>query len=96
MTAKLWILAALLLLVLVLAIAVGYAKPGPGRRTLARLGATAFFAFLAAFFWLSPFTARGGFLTGMAMFFSIGGLLSVWKLLSGLRGGDEGSESATH
>lgn len=109
---KLWILAALALCVLGLAIATGHAKPGTRRRALARLGATCFFAFLVAFFWLAPEFAqfvkhlrgkeaelgeRSGFLTGMAVFFSIGGLLSVWKLVTTLRGGgSSGSESATH
>lgn len=109
---KLWVLAALALLVLGLAVATGQQKPGRGRRALARLGATGFFAFLVAFFWLSPEFAqlvkhllgrdaselgeRSGFLTGMAVFFSIGGLLSAWKLVAGLKGGDGGGESATH
>ena len=93
---KLAILGGILLCVLGLAIAVGHARPGASRRTLARLGATAFFAFLASFFWLSPFTTRGGFLTGMAVFFSIGGAISTWKLLAGLRGGAASEKSATH
>jgi hypothetical protein len=96
MAAKLLILGAALLSVLGLAIAVGFAKPGATRRSLARLGATAFFAFLAAFFWLSPFTERGGFLTGMALFFSIGGTVSAWKLIAGMQAGVAGEKSATH
>jgi hypothetical protein len=96
MSTKLAILGALLLLVLALAIATGNAKPGTLRHTLARLGATSFFAFLAAFFWLSPFTTRGGFLTAMAVFFSIGGALSAWKLISGLGARGAGETSATH
>ena len=96
MAVKLLILGGILASVLGLAIAVGHAKPGASRRTLARLGATAFFAFLAAFFWLSPFTARGGFLTGMAVFFSIGGAVSAWKLVAGMQAGAAGEKSATH
>jgi len=90
MSTKLLMLGAILAVVLAFAIATGYAKPGASRRTLARSGATAFFAFLASFFWLSPFTERGTFLTGMAVFFSIGGGISVWKLFAGL-----GSSAAT-
>lgn len=93
---KLLILGGILLCVLGLAAAVGHAKPGASRRTLARLGATAFFAFLSAFFWLSPFTSRGGFFTGMAIFFAIGGAISTWKLLAGLQGGAAGETSAVH
>jgi hypothetical protein len=96
MSMKLAILGGILLCVLGLAIAVGNAKPGASRRSLARLGATAFFAFLAAFFWLSPFTGRGGFLTGMAIFFSIGGAISAWKLVSGLKSDAAGEKSAVH
>lgn len=96
MAMKLVILGGILLCVVGLAAAVGHAKPGASRRTLARLGATAFFAFLASFFWLSPFVARGGFLTGMAIFFSIGGAISAWKLLAGLQGGAAGEKSAVH
>jgi ABC-type Fe3+-siderophore transport system permease subunit len=93
---KLAILAGILLCVLGLAIATGYTNPGAKRRTLARAGATAFFAFLASFFWLSPFTARGGFLTGMSVFFAIGGTISAWKLVAGLSAGAAGEKSATH
>ena len=96
MSAKLIILGGILLCVLGLAIAVGHAQPGAARRTLARLGATAFFAFLASFFWLSPFTARRGFFTGMAVFFSIGGAISAWKLVAGMQAGAAGEKSATH
>jgi hypothetical protein len=96
MAMKLVILGAILLSVLGLAIAVGHAPAGATRRSLARLGATAFFAFLASFFWLSPFTARGGFLTGMAVFFSIGGAISAWKLVAGLTASAGGEKSATH
>jgi hypothetical protein len=96
MAMKLSILGGILLCVLALAISVGYARPGASRRTLARLGATTFFAFLASFFWLSPFKARGGFLTGLAVFFSIGGAISVWKLVAGMRAGAAGEQSATH
>ena len=95
-TTKLMILGAIALLVLGLAIVVGNAKPGASRRTLARAGATAFFAFLASFFWLSPFAQRRGFLTGMAVFFSIGGAISVWKLVAGMQSGGTGEKSATH
>lgn len=109
---KLWILAGLALLVLASAIATGRQKPGAPRRTLARAGATGFFAFLVAFFWLSPEFAvfvkqlvgrnavlapRTGFLTAMAVFFSIGGLISAWKLIASLRGGEKrAGDSATH
>ncbi|HEY8120011.1 MAG TPA: hypothetical protein VII78_01735 [Myxococcota bacterium] len=96
MTAKLVVLAALLGGVLVLAIAVGNAKPGASRRILARAGATAFFAFLAAFFWLSPFSARGEFLTAMALFFSLGGTISVVKLVGSMQSRGAGEKSATH
>lgn len=96
MSTKLWILGALAGAVLGLSIATGYAPAGASRRTLARLGATAFFAFLAAFFWLSPFAERGGFLTGMAAFFSIGCALSAWKLVAGLSARAVGEKSATH
>jgi hypothetical protein len=96
MSTKLLVLGAIALAVLVISIATGSAAPGATRRTLARLGATAFFAFLAAFFWLSPFAERGGFLTGMAVFFSIGGGVSVWKLIAGLSAGSAGEKSATH
>ena len=96
MAAKLWILGAVAALVLGLAIAVGNAKPGAPRRTLARAGATAFFALLASFFWLSPFGARSRFLTGMAVFFSIGGAISVWKWVAGMRAAGTGETSATH
>lgn len=109
---KLWILAGLALFVLASAIATGQQKAGATRRTLARLGATGFFAFFVAFFWLSPEFAvfmkqlvgrdavlapRSGFLTGMAAFFSIGGLISAWKLVAGIGGGGPGAgDSATH
>lgn len=109
---KLWILAGLGLFVLASAIATGQQKPGATRRTLARLGATGFFAFFVAFFWLSPEFAvfvkqlvgrnavlapRSGFLTGMAAFFSIGGLISAWKLVASLgRGEKSAGDSATH
>jgi hypothetical protein len=96
MSTKLLILGGILSSVLGLAIAVGYANPGASRRTLARLGATTFFAFLASFFWLSPFAERGGFFTGLAVFFSIGGAISVWKLVAGMRAGAAGEKSATH
>jgi hypothetical protein len=96
MSMKLLILGGILVCVLGLAIAVGHANPGASRRTLARLGATLFFAFLASFFWLSPFTARGGFLTGVAVFFSIGGAISTWKLVAGMQGTAAGEKSATH
>jgi hypothetical protein len=95
MSTKLLILGATLACVLGLAIATGYAKPGAARRRLARLGATAFFAFLALFFWLSPFAERGGFLTAMAAFFSIGGAISVWKLVTEA-GAGVSEKSATH
>ena len=93
---KLMILGAIAALVLGLTIAVGNAKPGATRRALARAGATAFFAFLSSFFWLSPFAARGRFLTGMAVFFSIGGAISAWKLIAGLQAGAASEKSATH
>jgi hypothetical protein len=96
MSTKLLILGAILLCVLGLAIVVGHANPGASRRTLARLGATAFFAFLASFFWLSPFSVRGGFFTGLAVFFAIGGVISLWKLAAGLGAGAMGEKSATH
>jgi len=97
MATKLVILGAMLVAVLGLAVATGYAKPGGARRTLARLGATAFFVFLASFFWLSPFTERGGFLTGMAVLFSIGCAISTWKLIAGLGAGEAaGEKSATN
>jgi hypothetical protein len=96
LSTKLVILGALLVLVLALAIATGHAKPGALRRSLARVGATGFFAFLATFFWLSPFTTRGGFLTAMAVFFTIGGALSAWKLIAGLGARGAGETSATH
>jgi hypothetical protein len=96
LTTKLVILGARAALVLGLAIAVGNTKAGSSRRTLARAGASAFFAFLASFFWLSPFAVRGRFLTGMAIFFSIGGAISVWKLVSGLSGSGASEKSATH
>jgi len=96
MSTKLLILGGILLCVLGLAIMVGHANPGASRRTLARLGATAFFAFLASFFWLSPFTVRGGFFTGLAVFFAIGGAISVWKLVAGMQTGAAGEKSATH
>jgi apolipoprotein N-acyltransferase len=96
MAMKLAILGGILLCVLALAVAVGRAQPGDARRTLARLGATAFFAFLASFFWLSPFTERGGFLTGMAVFFTIGGAVSTWKLIAGMQSAAAGEKSATH
>ncbi len=109
---KLWILAGLALALLGLAIATGQQKPGAARRTLARLGATAFFAFLVSFFLLSPELAqlvkhvlgrdasqlgeRSGFLTGLAIFFSIGGLVSAWKAFAGRKGGESGGAHATH
>jgi hypothetical protein len=96
MSTKLLVLGAIALAVLALSLATGNAAPGATRRTLARLGATAFFAFLAAFFWLSPFTTRGRFLTGMAVFFSIGCAVSVWKTLAGLASGAGAEKSATH
>jgi hypothetical protein len=96
MPMKLAVLGAIALLVFGLAIATGYANPGASRRTLARAGATAFFAFLASFFWLSPFTERGGFLTGMAVFFAIGGSISAWRLLANLTASAAGEKSATH
>jgi hypothetical protein len=96
MAMKLAILGGILLGVVGLAAAVGHTAPGAARRSLARLGATTFFAFLASFFWLSPFTERGGFLTGMAVFFAIGGTISAWKLASGLRAGAASEKSATH
>jgi hypothetical protein len=96
MSTKLALLGAIALLVLGLAVATGYANPGASRRTLARAGATAFFAFLASFFWLSPFTERGGFLTGMAVFFSVGLTLSAWKLIAGLSAAAAGEKSAVH
>jgi apolipoprotein N-acyltransferase len=96
MAMKLVILGSILVGVLGLAIAVGHAKPGASRRALARLGATLFFAFLASFFWLSPFTARGGFFTGMSVFFSIGGAISAWKLVAGMQATAAGEKSATH
>ena len=96
MTTNLLVLGVVALLVFGLAVATGYANPGASRRTLARAGATSFFAFLACFFWLSPFTERGGFLTGMAVFFSIGGSLSAWKLLAGLGTGGTAEKSAIH
>jgi len=97
MTPKLLILGAIGLCVLGLAIATGYAKPGSARRRLARLGATAFFGFLASLFWLSPFGARGGFLTTMAVLFSVGGAISAWKLIAEHGAGDTAREkSATH
>lgn len=95
MSMKLVVLGAIALLVFGLAVATGYAS-GASRRTLARAGATAFFAFLASFFWLSPFTERGNFLTGMAVFFSVGLTLSAWKLLAGLGAGASAEKSATH
>jgi hypothetical protein len=82
--------------VLALAIATGYAPAGARRRSLARLGATLFFAFLTSFFWLSPFKARPPFFTGLAVFFAIGGTISVWKLVSGLSGAAGSERSATH
>jgi hypothetical protein len=96
MSTKLLILGAIALAVLGLAIATGYTNPGAARRTLARGGATAFFAFLSSFFWLSPFTARGGFLTGMSVFFAIGGTISAWKLVAGLSASAAGEKSATN
>lgn len=96
MSTKLMILGAIAALVLGLAIAVGNEKPGAARRMLARAGATAFFALLASFFWLSPFGARSRFLTGMAVFFSIGGAISVSKWAASARDAGEGQASATH
>jgi hypothetical protein len=93
---ELAILGGILLGVLGLAIGTGYANPGARRRTLARSGATAFFAFLASFFWLSPFSERRAFLTGMAVFFSIGGAVSAWKLIAGLYGAGPSEKNATH
>lgn len=109
---NLWILAGLALIVVACAIATGQQKAGPTRRTLARLGATGFFALLVAFFWLSPefmlflkqlfgrdavLGERSGFLTGMAVFFSIGGGISAWKLVAGLGGGTQSTgDNASH
>jgi hypothetical protein len=95
MATKLGILGAIALCVLALAIATGTAQQTARRRRLARGGATALFAFLSAFFWLSPFTERGGFLTGMAVFFTVGGAISLWKLIAGAQPG-AGDGSATH
>jgi hypothetical protein len=96
MAMKLAFLGTILLGVLAMAIATGYAPPGARRRSLARAGATLFFAFLCSFFWLSPFAPRGHFFTGLSVFFAIGGTISVWKLVSGLSGAAGGEKSATH
>lgn len=95
MCAKLLILGAIAALVLGLAVAVGSARRGAARHSLARAGATALFALLASFFWLSPFATRGRFLTGMALFFSLGAAISACKLVAGLQAGGAREKSAT-
>jgi hypothetical protein len=96
MAAELGILGVIALLVLALSLATGSAPAGPRRRSLARAGASAFFAFLVTFFWLAPFGERGRFLTGMAIFFAIGLAVSLWKLAASLSGRGTGEKSATH